>query len=69
MITKRNTKPNKERNLMAPHNAPRAKRLHGAIARNAELAGVDRGYVAKVHVTRDAKPHWKEFGSSGRKKS
>jgi len=30
---------------------------------------MDRGYAAKVELTPDAKPHWKEFGNSGRKKS
>jgi hypothetical protein len=35
------------------------KRLHGAIVRNAELAGVDRGYVVKVELTPDAKRQWK----------
>jgi len=69
MITKRSTKPNEQRNLMASHHAPRVKRLHGAIVRSAERAGVDRGYVVKVDLTRDAKRQWKEFGNSGRKKS
>ncbi len=44
---------------MAPHHAPRVKPLHAAIVRNAELAGVDRGYVTKVDLTPDAKRQWK----------
>ena len=47
MITKGSTKQTKERNVIAPHHAPRVKPLHGAIVRNADLAGVDRGYLAK----------------------